>query len=652
MRRSRPASRREPRQADRDLALLAGEYGPQAFPEAGRPPGGRPRSGRGFLGPERRGSPRKHMDGPGKGPTGWQPDRHAVALELQATLSLLASSPPPACATHQTRHTCVSGTPHRAQDPGHDRTPDQRRHDALLLAAARRARLRRPRPTQRPPPVTVIVTTTLAGLHHDHLPRHPRQPDHARRNTRHGQALTAGGSWIPMGDLLRLGSLRVPLPHRLRRSRSRPVAGSRPNASPLQTSVGSPRATTAAHARVAVPGYLTQAHHLEHDWAADRRSSTSLGLCPADNRMASQHGWTTNSTTPAVSVVPPPELNAVSQVNPVPRTIRPRRLPRPAHTKPGGGGLQPSDKRPPPIDSGSGRTICPVGYDRTPRRLDRVGPRSNRRSLRHGGWVPRTVAVHSFLLRLRPPSPSFRSALISCPSPSVAAHCSDWSASATAPSFPGPPGSSAARHFRSASTFAASSAVHHSDPPVPARDPPRSHRSDPPPLRHSDRLGRPAIRRHPIAHVPPWSARDPPPPSLTSAFAGLASAATLSLRSAFAGLASAATLSLRDRLVLLPLTVQWNLTVGQVRTESQAGRDGGIRHRQSGAEPNRECPRAQLERPDVTPASGEVLGRYRIGDHRPALREFRSRLMFSRGDVGRIDERRLAVHENNAPSTG
>ncbi|RRR39613.1 HNH endonuclease, partial [Mycolicibacter terrae] len=159
------------------------------------------------------------------------------------------------------------------QIQGDHRTRDQRQHDALL--AALRATLSCGDLGQlNGLPVTVIVSTTLEQL-----------------QTGAGKAHTAGGSLLPMGDLLRMASHAY---HYLTlfdgQGRALWLGRTKRIASADQRIVLHARDRGCTRPGCTVPGYLTQAHHLDRDWADNGHTDIdSLALaCAPDNRMASE----------------------------------------------------------------------------------------------------------------------------------------------------------------------------------------------------------------------------------------------------------------------------------------------------------------------------------------------------------------------------
>lgn len=333
--------------AERDLALLAGEFGPQAFQKladhlvAVLDPDGD------FTDRERRA--RRGLRMGRQGVDGLSALNGKITPELRATLEpLLAKLSAPGMCNPADEHPCVSGTPTEEQIHGDARTPDQRRHDALL-AAGRAVLASGDLGQLNGLPVTVIVTTTLAEMHAAAHATTTRELDAAAHATTlaeadaaaqaataadgaahavsapsteqepppaepriTGKALTAGGTLLPMTDLLRMASHAY---HYLTvfdgRGRALWLGRTKRIASADQRVVLHARDHGCTRPGCTVPGYLTQAHHLEHDWADDGHTNVdTLGLaCPADNRMASQQDWITRlGESGRVEWIPPPEL--------------------------------------------------------------------------------------------------------------------------------------------------------------------------------------------------------------------------------------------------------------------------------------------------------------------------------------------------------
>jgi hypothetical protein len=298
--------------AECSLALLAGEYGPATFQKLAEhliavldPDGD-------FADRERR--TRRGLWMSRQGVDGMSTLTAKITPELRATLEpLLAKLAAPGMCNAADEHPCIQGTPTEAQIHGDHRTPDQRRHDALL-AAARIVLATGDLGQLNGLPVTVIVTTTLAELH-----AAAGLPEPAPGST--GKALTAGDTVLPISDLLRMAGHAI---HYLTifdgQGRALWLGRTKRIATADQRIVLHGRDHGCTRPGCTVSGYLTQAHHLEHDWAHNGRTDvdTLALVCPADNRMATDQDWTTKlNDAGRVEWIPPPELErGQPRVNP------------------------------------------------------------------------------------------------------------------------------------------------------------------------------------------------------------------------------------------------------------------------------------------------------------------------------------------------
>jgi hypothetical protein len=144
-------------------------------------------------------------------------------------------------------------------------------------------------------PVTVIVSTTLQEL-----------------ESAAGSAVTAGGTLLPMADVIRMAShahhyllvydTHTQIPLHLFRSRR--------CASPGQRIVLHSRDRGCTFPNCPVPGYGTQVHHIT-GWVKDH-GQTNIDVevlaCGGHNRYA-EHGWTVRIRNGVVEWIPPPELD-------------------------------------------------------------------------------------------------------------------------------------------------------------------------------------------------------------------------------------------------------------------------------------------------------------------------------------------------------
>jgi Domain of unknown function (DUF222) len=190
---------------------------------------------------------------------------------------------------------CVDADPSPEQSRADHRSQRQRNHDALL--ASGRALLASGDLGQlNGLPTTIIVSTTLAEL-----------------ESGAGQALTAGGTLLPMSDVLRLAGHAhhylalfdgnsVPLD--LQRSRRTATAGQRIVL--LSKERGCTRPGCTAN------GYQTQVHHAVADWKDNGQTNINdLTLaCRADNLLVENTEWTTRKRPDGVTEwIPPPHLD-------------------------------------------------------------------------------------------------------------------------------------------------------------------------------------------------------------------------------------------------------------------------------------------------------------------------------------------------------
>jgi hypothetical protein len=242
-----------------------------------------------------------------------------ITPELRATLEpILARLAAPGMCNAADEKPCVGGKPSEEQIRGDDRRPDQRNHDALL-AACRAALACGDLGQLNGLPVTVIVTTTLAELQaaaHQGAGDHQVPPSPVT-----GKSHTAGGALLPISDLLRMASHAY---HYLSlfdgQGRALWLGRAKRIASADQRIVLHARDRGCTRPGCHVSGYLSQAHHLEHDWAQGGNTDIdALALaCGPDNRMATEQGWATRlGDTGRVEWIPPPALdNGQPRTNP------------------------------------------------------------------------------------------------------------------------------------------------------------------------------------------------------------------------------------------------------------------------------------------------------------------------------------------------
>jgi hypothetical protein len=190
---------------------------------------------------------------------------------------------------------CVDGDPSPEQTRADTRTPRQRNHDALV--AAGRAVLACGKLGQlNGLPATIIATAGLGEL-----------------ESGAGQALTAGGTLLPMSDLKRLAGHAFHylaifdnngLPLDLYRARR--------CASPGQRIVLLAKERGCTRPGCTANGYQSQVHHAVADWKHDGLTNINdLTLaCKADNLLIENTEWTTRKRADGITEwIPPPHLD-------------------------------------------------------------------------------------------------------------------------------------------------------------------------------------------------------------------------------------------------------------------------------------------------------------------------------------------------------
>ena len=222
--------------------------------------------------------------------SGWvTPEFRAVYEAIEAKLAAPGACNPEDAAP------CVDGQPDDTQRRGDTRSPAQRNHDAWL-AVGRMALCSKNLGQHNGLPVTAIVSTTLQELQKGA-----------------GVAVTGGGSLLPMPDLIRMAShafhyLAVFDQHTgqaLYLGRSKRIA------SPAQRIVLHARDRGCTRPGCTVPGYWTQAHHVDGWNNGGRTDVNDLTLaCGPENRMIEHTGWDTRKNHRGqIEWIPPADLD-------------------------------------------------------------------------------------------------------------------------------------------------------------------------------------------------------------------------------------------------------------------------------------------------------------------------------------------------------
>ncbi|WP_237570377.1 HNH endonuclease signature motif containing protein [Mycolicibacterium lacusdiani] len=191
----------------------------------------------------------------------------------------------------------VDGDPEPERAERDTRTPAQRTHDALLamgrmvLCSGKLGQLNGL-------PVTVIVSNTLQDL----------------ESAAGRPAVTAGGSLLPMPDLIRMAShahhyLAVFDGHT---GQALHLGRTRRCANPAQRIVLHARDRGCTRPGCTVDGYRSQVHHAVADWKDDGQTDVDdlSFACGPDNRMIETTAWRTRKRTDGTTEwIPPPQLD-------------------------------------------------------------------------------------------------------------------------------------------------------------------------------------------------------------------------------------------------------------------------------------------------------------------------------------------------------
>lgn len=205
---------------------------------------------------------------------------------------------------------CNPGDPRPAVDeqPSQDqidadrRSPAQRQHDAL--SALVRGQLGDPKlGTHRGLPVTVIVSANLQDL-----------------QCRTGVGVTAGGTVLPMADVIRMAGHAYHYLTLFDQASGRPLwlGRSKRIASADQRVVLQEMDRGCTFPGCTVPGYGCQVHHANKGWADGGGTDIDdLALaCGPHNRLVEQCGWTTRRRRDGTTEwLPPPQLPLIGGVN-------------------------------------------------------------------------------------------------------------------------------------------------------------------------------------------------------------------------------------------------------------------------------------------------------------------------------------------------
>jgi Domain of unknown function (DUF222) len=198
---------------------------------------------------------------------------------------------------------CIDGEPPEGAAQSDLRTQPQRNHDALK-AMGRAALASGQLGQHNGLPATIIVSATLQEL-----------------ESATGQGVTAGGTLLPMSDVIRLASFAVHYLVIFKDHHREPLYLGRTKrfASRGQRIVLHARDRGCTFPGCTVPGYGCQAHHAKRGWAKGGQTNVDEEVlaCPPHNRLVETGGWVTRIRADGrVEWIPPPQLdNGRARVN-------------------------------------------------------------------------------------------------------------------------------------------------------------------------------------------------------------------------------------------------------------------------------------------------------------------------------------------------
>src|SRR6202046_404258 len=187
---------------------------------------------------------------------------------------------------------CVSGTPSQAAIQGDTRSAGQRHHDALL-ALARNALASGALGQHNGLPASIVVTTTLKEL-----------------EAGAGKALTAGGSLLPMSDVIRLAAHAHHYLAIFDKGKALALYHTKRLASPAQRIVLYASERGWSFPGCSVPGYLCEVHHCNRYATNPVTDVNDLTFGCGPNHQLAEQGWTTRKNTRGhTEWIPPPHLD-------------------------------------------------------------------------------------------------------------------------------------------------------------------------------------------------------------------------------------------------------------------------------------------------------------------------------------------------------
>jgi len=187
---------------------------------------------------------------------------------------------------------CTGGTPSQAAIQGDTRSAGQRNHDALLTLA-RHALASGELGHHNGLPASIVVTTTLTEL-----------------QAGCGKALTAGGSLLPMPDVIRLACHAHHYLAIFDKGKALALYHTKRIASPAQRIVLYAKDRGCTFPGCPVPAHLCETHHCTPYATNPITDINDLTLACGPNHQLADQGWTTRKNSHGdTEWIPPPHLD-------------------------------------------------------------------------------------------------------------------------------------------------------------------------------------------------------------------------------------------------------------------------------------------------------------------------------------------------------
>ena len=187
---------------------------------------------------------------------------------------------------------CTGGTPSQAAIQGDTRSAGQRNHDALLTLA-RNALASGELGQHNGLPASIVVTTTLKEL-----------------EAGCGKALTAGGSLLPMPDVIRLAGHAHHYLAIFDKGKALALYHTKRLASPAQRIVLYAKDRGCSFPGCSVPAHLCETHHCTPYATNPVTDINDLTLACGSNHKLADQGWTTRKNSHGdTEWIPPPHLD-------------------------------------------------------------------------------------------------------------------------------------------------------------------------------------------------------------------------------------------------------------------------------------------------------------------------------------------------------